>query len=74
MALGSPYKKSLFALMAGKNIANIRELKGKRIGVSQIGDAPYNYSIGLLGKAGVGPRDQIGRRLARTPPRAERLW
>jgi ABC-type nitrate/sulfonate/bicarbonate transport system substrate-binding protein len=57
VALGSPYKKSLFALMAAKNITNIRELKGKRIGVSQIGDAPYNYSIGLLGKAGVSQRD-----------------
>ncbi len=57
IALGSPYKKSLFALMAAKNIAGIRELKGKRIGVSQIGDAPYNYTIGLLGKAGVTQRD-----------------
>src|SRR6202789_1215514 len=57
VALGSPYKKSLFALMAGKNISTVRELKGKRIGVSQIGDAPYNYSIGLLGKAGVTQRD-----------------
>jgi ABC-type nitrate/sulfonate/bicarbonate transport system substrate-binding protein len=57
VALGSPYKKSLFALMAGKNITGIRDLKGKRIGVSQIGDAPYNYSIGLLGKAGVTQRD-----------------
>jgi ABC-type nitrate/sulfonate/bicarbonate transport system substrate-binding protein len=57
VALGSPYKKSLFALMAGKSIANIRDLKGKRIAVSQIGDAPYNYSIGLLSKAGVNQRD-----------------
>lgn len=57
VALGSPYKKSLFALMALKNINSIRELKGKRIGISQIGDAPYNYSIGLLGKAGVSQRD-----------------
>lgn len=57
VALGSPYKKSLFAMMAAKNINSIRELKGKRIGVSQIGDAPYNYSIGLLGKAGVSQRD-----------------
>jgi ABC-type nitrate/sulfonate/bicarbonate transport system substrate-binding protein len=57
IALGSPYKKSLFVLMAAKNIAGIRDLKGKRIGVSQIGDAPYNYSIGLLGKSGVTQRD-----------------
>jgi ABC-type nitrate/sulfonate/bicarbonate transport system substrate-binding protein len=57
IALGSPFKKSLFALMAAKNIKSVRELKGKRIGVSQIGDAPYNYTIGLIGKAGLHPRD-----------------
>lgn len=57
VALGSPYKKSLFALMAAKNIAGVRDLKGKRIGVSQIGDAPYNYTIGLLAKSGVAQRD-----------------
>jgi ABC-type nitrate/sulfonate/bicarbonate transport system substrate-binding protein len=57
VALGSPYKKSLFALMAQKNIGAVRDLKGKRLGVSQIGDAPYNYTIGLIGKAGLGPRD-----------------
>jgi ABC-type nitrate/sulfonate/bicarbonate transport system substrate-binding protein len=57
VALGSPYKKSLFALMASKNISNVRDLKGKRIGVSQIGDAPYNYSIGLLAKSGITQRD-----------------
>src|SRR5579872_1372962 len=34
--LGSPYKKSLFALMAAKNFAAVKDLKGKRIGVSQI--------------------------------------
>jgi ABC-type nitrate/sulfonate/bicarbonate transport system substrate-binding protein len=55
--VGSPYRKSLFALMAGKNIANVRALKGKRVGVSQIGDAPYNYAVALLGKAGLMPRD-----------------
>src|SRR5580704_5343592 len=32
--LGSPFKKSLFALMANKNVADIKALKGKRIGVS----------------------------------------
>jgi ABC-type nitrate/sulfonate/bicarbonate transport system substrate-binding protein len=54
---GSPYRKSLFALMAGKDTASVRELKGKRVGVSQIGDAPYNYAVGLLGKFGLTPRD-----------------
>ncbi len=55
--LGSPYKKSLFALMADKSIGSVRNLKGKRIGVSQIGDAPYNYAVALLGKSGLTPRD-----------------
>ena len=54
---GSPYRKSLFALMAPKTISAVRDLKGKRIGVSQIGDAPYNYAVALLGKFGLTPRD-----------------
>ncbi len=57
IALGSPFKKSLFALMAKTNVADMRALKGKRIGVSQIGDAPYNYTIGLLAKVGVTARE-----------------
>jgi ABC-type nitrate/sulfonate/bicarbonate transport system substrate-binding protein len=55
--VGSPFKKSLFALMAQKNITSMKDLKGKRVGVSQIGDAPYNYTIGLLAKAGLAQRD-----------------
>jgi len=55
--LASPYRKSLFALMAAKSIASARDLKGKRVGVSQIGDAPYNYAIGLLSKFGLTPKD-----------------
>jgi len=55
--IGSPYRKSLFALMAGKDTASVRQLKGKRVGVSQIGDAPYNYAVGLLAKFGLAPRD-----------------
>ena len=55
--VGSPYRKSLFALMAGTDTASVRELKGKRVGVSQIGDAPYNYAVGLLAKFGLTPRD-----------------
>lgn len=55
--VGSPYKKSLFALMAPKRFASVRDLKGKRVGVSQIGDAPYNYSVGLLAKFGLTPKD-----------------
>lgn len=57
VAVGSGFRKGLFALMAAKNIASARELKGKRLGVSQIGDAPYNYTVALLAKFGVTPRD-----------------
>ncbi len=55
--VGSSYRKSLFALMAPKSITSVRGLKGKRIGVSQIGDAPYNYAVALLGKFGLTPRE-----------------
>jgi ABC-type nitrate/sulfonate/bicarbonate transport system substrate-binding protein len=55
--IGSPYRKSLFALMAPGSFASVKDLKGKRIGVSQLGDAPYNYAVGLLSKFGLGPRD-----------------
>src|SRR5262245_56882775 len=56
IAYASSFKKSLFALMA-KNVASVKDLKGKRIGVSQIGDAPYNYAIGILAKNGLSARD-----------------
>jgi len=55
--VGSPYRKSLFALMAAKGIGRVQELRGRRVGVSQIGDAPYNYAVALLGKFGLTPRD-----------------
>jgi len=55
--VGSPFKKSLFALMANKSIQALKDLRGKRIGVSAIGDAPQIYTIGLLAKAGLKQRD-----------------
>jgi len=55
--VGSPFRKSLFALMAGKSVASVPALKGKRLGVSQLGDAPYNYAVALLSKFGLTPRD-----------------
>jgi ABC-type nitrate/sulfonate/bicarbonate transport system substrate-binding protein len=56
IAYASSFKKSLFALMS-KNVSSVKDLKGKRIGVSQIGDAPYNYAIGILAKNGLSARD-----------------
>src|SRR5499427_3553628 len=55
--LGSTLNRGMFALMAPNKINSPKELKGKRVAVSQIGDAPYNYSVALLGKFGIKPRD-----------------
>jgi ABC-type nitrate/sulfonate/bicarbonate transport system substrate-binding protein len=55
--VASSFKKSLFSLMAKPGIGTVKDLKGKKIGVSQIGDAPYNYAVGLLAKFGLTPRD-----------------
>jgi ABC-type nitrate/sulfonate/bicarbonate transport system substrate-binding protein len=55
--LGSSSNKGLFALMAQKTFSSPKELKGKRIAVGQIGDAPYNYSVALLSTYGIGVRD-----------------
>ena len=55
--MGSSSNKGLFALIAQKEFTNPKELKGKRIAVGQIGDAPYNYTVALLGTYGLGVRD-----------------
>jgi len=55
--MGSMLNKGPFALMAAKGINSIKDLKGKRIAVSQLGDAPYNYSVALLRKFGLGTKD-----------------
>src|ERR1700745_3541136 len=49
--LGSAFKKSLFSLMAKQSLASGKGRKGKRFGVSQIGDAPYNYAVALLARS-----------------------
>jgi ABC-type nitrate/sulfonate/bicarbonate transport system substrate-binding protein len=55
--VGSSLNKGTFALMARKDIAGIKDLKGKRIAVGQVGDAPYGYVVALLAKSGLKPRD-----------------
>ncbi len=57
VAVGSGYRKGLWALMAAKNLSSTRDLKGKRIGVSQVGDAPFNYTVAMLAKFGLTQRD-----------------
>jgi ABC-type nitrate/sulfonate/bicarbonate transport system substrate-binding protein len=55
--VGSSLNRGTFALMGRKDIGGIGDLKGKRVAVSQIGDAPYRYVVSLLGKFGLSPRD-----------------
>jgi ABC-type nitrate/sulfonate/bicarbonate transport system substrate-binding protein len=55
--IGSPLKKWLFALVARHNISNVRELKGKRIGITQLGGSTYYYAVHLLAEFGLGIRD-----------------
>src|SRR6185436_1282759 len=55
--MGSSSNKGLFALIAQKEFTSPKQLKGKRIAVGQIGDAPYNYTVALLGTFGLGVRD-----------------
>jgi ABC-type nitrate/sulfonate/bicarbonate transport system substrate-binding protein len=55
--VGSSLNKGTFALMARKDVASIKDLKGKRIAVGQVGDAPYGYVVALLAKSGLKPRD-----------------
>jgi ABC-type nitrate/sulfonate/bicarbonate transport system substrate-binding protein len=55
--VGSSLNRGMFALMANKNIPSMKALKGKRIAIGQIGDAPYGYLVALLGKAGLTSRD-----------------
>ena len=54
--MGSSSNKGLFALVAQKGVS-LKQLKGKRLAVGQIGDAPYNYTVALLGTLGLGARD-----------------
>ncbi len=55
--MGSPLNRALFAMMTRNNVASVRDLKGKRFGVSQLGDPPYSFAVEILGKYGIGPRD-----------------
>ena len=77
---GSSSNRGVFALIGQKELANPKQLKGKRIAVGALGDAPYNYTVALLGTYGIGPRDvtwvQVGsdvsaRAAALTAGRAE---
>lgn len=55
--VGSSLNRGTFALMADKKIKDIKGLKGKKVAVSQVGDAPYGYVVAILSKAGLSDRD-----------------
>lgn len=55
--IGSSLNRGVFALMAAKDVGSIKELKGKRIAIGQVGDAPYQYLLALLSKSGMSARD-----------------
>jgi ABC-type nitrate/sulfonate/bicarbonate transport system substrate-binding protein len=55
--MGSTLNKGTFVLMGSKGIGNVKDLKNKRVAVSQIGDAPYNYTLAVLNKFGLNSRD-----------------
>lgn len=57
VSMGSILNKGPFSLLAAKSISSVNDLKGKRLAVSQLGDAPYNYSVALLRKFGLKPTD-----------------
>jgi ABC-type nitrate/sulfonate/bicarbonate transport system substrate-binding protein len=55
--VGSSVNKPFFALMSRKDLASVKDLKGKTIAVTQIGDPPYNYTVAFLSKFGLSARD-----------------
>jgi ABC-type nitrate/sulfonate/bicarbonate transport system substrate-binding protein len=55
--LGSYLNKGSFALVAGKNINQINQLAGKRVGVGRVGDPPYHFTLSLLRKHGINPKE-----------------
>lgn len=55
--VGSPLNSGLFAMMAKSEFNSPADLKGKRFGVSQIGDAPYNFASAILEANGLTQRD-----------------
>src|ERR1700726_136057 len=55
--MGSPMNRGLFAMMTKDDVKSVKDLKGKRFGVSQLGDPPYNFALAILGKNGLSARD-----------------
>jgi ABC-type nitrate/sulfonate/bicarbonate transport system substrate-binding protein len=57
VVIGGPVGKWLFALIARNGIEDIRHLRGKRLGVAQLGDSTHNFAIKLLEEFGLTSAD-----------------
>ena len=57
VVMGSSLNKGSFGLIARKDIKRGQDLKGRKIGVGRIGDTPYHFTVAMLKKYGIGPRD-----------------
>jgi ABC-type nitrate/sulfonate/bicarbonate transport system substrate-binding protein len=57
IVVGGWLNKAVFALMARKEIGRIQDLKGRRVAITQMGDAPYNYTVALFRKFGITARE-----------------
>lgn len=55
--MGSPLNRALFAMMTRNSVKRVQDLKGRKFGVSQLGDPPYSFALEILRKYGIGPRD-----------------
>jgi ABC-type nitrate/sulfonate/bicarbonate transport system substrate-binding protein len=55
--MGSPMNRGLFAMMTKDDVKSVKDLKGKRFGVSQLGDPPYNFAVAILARNGLNSRD-----------------
>ena len=57
VVMGSSLNKGSFGLIARKEIKRGQDLKGRKIGVGRIGDTPYHFTVAMLKKYGIGPRE-----------------
>src|SRR5438067_3245157 len=57
VVVGSWLNKAVFALISQKTIGGVKDLKGKRIAISQMGDPPSIYTTALLKSFGLTARD-----------------
>jgi ABC-type nitrate/sulfonate/bicarbonate transport system substrate-binding protein len=51
----APVRKWLFAMVARPEIQSMRAMRGKKVGIAQLGDATYFTSLGLLRKFDLTP-------------------